>query len=91
MSTNWPTAPWIAPSPKHRLNKSHHSRGNIVTNTFGSFGNQCLASGFEPDLSKMHPFDPVMGMPLGIQWLYAFLQDEDGLIFGQGIPWGTEA
>jgi hypothetical protein len=52
-----------------------------VTNQFGSFGNRCLASGFEPDLSKMHPFDPVMGMPLGIQWLYAFLQDEDGNIY----------
>jgi len=52
-----------------------------MTDQFGSFGNQCFAGGFEPDLSRMHPFDPVMGMPLGIQWLYAFLQDEDGLIY----------
>jgi hypothetical protein len=52
-----------------------------MTDQFGSFGNKCFAGGFEPDLSRMHPFDPVMGMPLGIQWLYAFLQDEDGLIY----------
>jgi hypothetical protein len=53
----------------------------MTIGNFGDFGHQTVSGPFKVDLSKMRPQDSVYGMNLQINWIYAFLEDEDGVIW----------
>ena len=50
-------------------------------NDFGDYGFRPIVSAFRPDISTIATSEPMFGMPLQIQYLYGFLQTEDGRMF----------
>ena len=48
---------------------------------FGNLGHHVQAGAFKPDLARMEVTDYVYGLPIQIQWIYAFLRGEDGAIY----------
>jgi hypothetical protein len=49
--------------------------------TFANFGHRPLVGGFKPDMRLINPKNTPYGLPMQIQWIYAFLRDESGAVY----------